>query len=37
MDLEADLVVIGGGMAGLIAGTRATEEGVNTILLLLGL
>jgi len=33
MDLEADLVVIGGGMAGLIAGTIAAETGVNTILL----
>jgi len=33
MDLEADLVVIGGGMAGLIAGTIAAEAGVNTILL----
>ncbi len=33
MDLEADLVVIGGGMAGLIAGTIAAEEGLDTILL----
>jgi len=33
MDLEADLVVIGGGMAGLIAGTIAAEAGLDTILL----
>lgn len=32
MDLEADLVVIGGGMAGLVAGTIAAESGINTIL-----
>ncbi len=33
MDLETDLVVIGGGMAGLIAGTIATEAGLDTILI----
>ncbi|MEE8181951.1 MAG: anaerobic glycerol-3-phosphate dehydrogenase subunit GlpB [Candidatus Thorarchaeota archaeon] len=33
MDLEADIVVIGGGMAGLVAGIRATEEGMKTVLL----
>ncbi len=33
MDLEADLVVIGGGMSGLIAGTIAAEAGLDTILL----
>ncbi|MCK5265196.1 MAG: anaerobic glycerol-3-phosphate dehydrogenase subunit B [Candidatus Thorarchaeota archaeon] len=33
MDLETDLVVIGGGMAGLIAGTIAAEAGLDTILL----
>ncbi len=33
MNLEADLVVIGGGMAGLIAGTIAAEAGLDTILL----
>ncbi|TFG98027.1 anaerobic glycerol-3-phosphate dehydrogenase subunit B [Candidatus Thorarchaeota archaeon] len=32
MDLEADLVVIGGGMAGLVAGTIAAESGIKTIL-----
>ncbi|MGY5872024.1 MAG: anaerobic glycerol-3-phosphate dehydrogenase subunit GlpB [Candidatus Thorarchaeota archaeon] len=33
MDIEADLVVIGGGMAGLVAGTIAAEAGLNTVLL----
>ncbi|MEE8566641.1 MAG: FAD-binding protein, partial [Candidatus Bipolaricaulota bacterium] len=33
MNLEADIVVIGGGMAGLVAGIRATEEGMRTVLL----
>lgn len=33
MDLDADLLVIGGGMAGLIAGTVAAENGLNTVLL----
>ena len=33
MDLEADFVVIGGGMAGLVAGSIAAEAGLNTILL----
>ncbi len=33
MDLETDIVVIGGGMAGLVAGIRATEEGMKTVLL----
>jgi len=32
MDIEADLLVIGGGMAGLVAGTVAAESGLNTIL-----
>ncbi|MFW9961475.1 MAG: anaerobic glycerol-3-phosphate dehydrogenase subunit GlpB [Candidatus Thorarchaeota archaeon] len=33
MKLESDLLVIGGGMAGLVAGTVAAESGVNTLLL----
>ena len=33
MDLEADLLVIGGGMAGLVAGTVAAESGLKTIVL----
>jgi glycerol-3-phosphate dehydrogenase subunit B len=33
MDLEADLVVIGGGMAGLVAGTIAAEAGFNVVLI----
>ena len=33
MDIEADLVVIGGGIAGLVAGTMAAEAGLNTVLL----
>jgi len=33
MNLEADVVVIGGGMAGLVAGIRAAEEGMKTVLL----
>ena len=33
MDIEADLVVIGGGIAGLVAGTIAAEAGLNTVLL----
>lgn len=32
MDIEADLVVIGGGMAGLVAGTIAAEAGLNTVI-----
>ncbi|MHA2352229.1 MAG: FAD-binding protein, partial [Candidatus Thorarchaeota archaeon] len=33
MDIECDLLVIGGGMAGLVAGTVAAEAGLSTILL----
>lgn len=33
MDLDADLVVIGGGMAGLVAGTVAAEAGLDTVLI----
>ncbi|MFW9844045.1 MAG: anaerobic glycerol-3-phosphate dehydrogenase subunit GlpB, partial [Candidatus Thorarchaeota archaeon] len=33
MDIKSDLVVIGGGMAGLVAGTIAAEAGLNTVLL----
>ncbi|MHA1951738.1 MAG: FAD-binding protein, partial [Candidatus Thorarchaeota archaeon] len=33
MDLETDLLVIGGGMAGLVAGTSAAESGLKTVLL----
>ncbi len=33
MDIEADLVIIGGGMAGLVAGTQAAEQGLDTVLL----
>ncbi len=33
MDLKCDLLVIGGGMAGLVAGTIASREGLSTILL----
>ncbi|MHA2024721.1 MAG: anaerobic glycerol-3-phosphate dehydrogenase subunit GlpB [Candidatus Thorarchaeota archaeon] len=33
MDLDADLLVIGGGMAGLVAGTVAAESGLKTILI----
>lgn len=33
MDMECDLLVIGGGMAGLVAGSVATEAGLSTILL----
>lgn len=33
MDMECDLLVIGGGMAGLVAGTLAAEAGLSTILL----
>jgi len=33
MDLEADIIVIGGGMAGLVAGSIAAEAGLSTILL----
>ncbi len=33
MDLETDFVVIGGGMAGLVAGSIASEAGLNTVLL----
>ena len=33
MDTDCDLLVIGGGMAGLVAGTKAAEAGLSTILL----
>ncbi|TFH05250.1 MAG: anaerobic glycerol-3-phosphate dehydrogenase subunit B [Candidatus Thorarchaeota archaeon] len=33
MDIEADLVVIGGGMAGLVSGTIAAEAGLDTVLI----
>lgn len=33
MDIECDLLVIGGGMAGLVAGSIASNEGLSTILL----
>ncbi|MGD9397520.1 MAG: anaerobic glycerol-3-phosphate dehydrogenase subunit GlpB [Candidatus Thorarchaeota archaeon] len=33
MDLECDLLVIGGGMAGLVAGITASREGFSTLLL----
>ncbi|MHA3964360.1 MAG: anaerobic glycerol-3-phosphate dehydrogenase subunit GlpB [Candidatus Thorarchaeota archaeon SMTZ1-45] len=33
MDTECDLLVIGGGMAGLVAGSIASMEGVSTIIL----
>jgi len=33
MNISADLLVIGGGMAGLVAGTIATEHGLETVLL----
>ena len=33
MDLSADVLVIGGGMAGIVAGTLASESGLDTILL----
>jgi glycerol-3-phosphate dehydrogenase subunit B len=33
MDMDCDLLVIGGGMAGLVAGTVAAEAGLSTILL----
>ncbi len=33
MDMDCDLLVIGGGMAGLVAGTVAAETGLSTILL----
>jgi glycerol-3-phosphate dehydrogenase subunit B len=33
MDLNTDVLIIGGGMAGLVAGTIAAESGLNTILL----
>jgi glycerol-3-phosphate dehydrogenase subunit B len=33
MNLETDLLIIGGGMAGLVAGIVAAEAGLNTILL----
>jgi len=33
MDLECDITVIGGGMAGLVAGTIASKNGLSTILL----
>jgi len=33
MDIEADLVVIGAGMAGLVAGIIAAEAGLDTVLL----
>lgn len=33
MEIDTDLLVIGGGMAGLVAGIRAVENGVNTLLI----
>jgi len=33
MDIEADFVVIGGGMAGLVAGTIAAEAGLNVVVI----
>ena len=33
MDIDCDLLVIGGGMAGLVAGSVAAESGLSTILL----
>jgi glycerol-3-phosphate dehydrogenase subunit B len=33
MDMKCDLLVIGGGMAGLVSGTIASKEGLSTILL----
>jgi glycerol-3-phosphate dehydrogenase subunit B len=33
MNLRSELLVIGGGMAGLVAGTIAAESGINTLLL----
>ncbi len=33
MDLDVDVLVIGGGMAGLVAGTIAAENGLNTLVL----
>jgi glycerol-3-phosphate dehydrogenase subunit B len=33
MNLETDLLIIGGGMAGLVAGTVASEAGLDTVLL----
>jgi glycerol-3-phosphate dehydrogenase subunit B len=33
MDLNTDVLIIGGGMAGLVAGTIAAESGLDTILL----
>ena len=33
MDIEADFVVIGGGMAGLVAGTIAAEAGFRVVLI----
>ncbi len=33
MDLECDLLIVGGGLSGLVAGTVAAEAGLNTIIL----
>ncbi len=33
MDMDCDLLVIGGGMAGLVAGSVAAEDGLSTILI----
>ncbi len=33
MDLKSDVVIVGGGLSGLVAGTVAAEAGLNTILL----
>ena len=33
MDLECDLIIIGGGLAGLVSGAIAAEAGISTILL----
>ncbi len=37
MDLEADILVVGGGLAGIVAGTVAAENGVSTIVARKGL
>ncbi len=37
MDLEADILVVGGGLAGIVAGTVAAENGLSTIVARKGL
>ena len=32
MDIETDVLIIGGGMAGLVAGITAAQAGTNTII-----